>query len=225
MDLSRIRQFVVILLVIVILFVQMVQAYSPPSCEYGTCDAWASFDGKLWENTTIDFKELNRGQSFYIKTNISTNQKDVLVSMFFYETAVYSIKQASFEIIDGYVNGIIHHNPYMVHEFGIINQPSSFERIWEVKVRENASWWNGLTPLNIHVGFYKRNQNNIYDWIGEDIHYTLVNVYINKTLVQSEQNNDVIIFDSNNHYHTLEAINFSIIFFLISSIFIMIKKV
>jgi hypothetical protein len=204
MGLSKIRQFIFILLLMYILFIQAVQAYSPPSCEYGTCDAWVSFDGKLWENTTIDFKELNRGQPFYIKTNISTNQKDILVSMYFYETAVYTTDQASFEIVDGYIEGIINHSPDMVHEFGIINQSSSFESIWEIKVREYASWWNGLTPLNIHAGFYKRNQNNLYDWIGDDIHYTLVNVYINKTRVQLEQNNTVTLLDSNNYYHTLK---------------------
>jgi hypothetical protein len=62
-----------------------IHAYLPPTCSYGTCDAWLSFDGKNWLNTTIDFKELNRGQPFYIKTNITTTKQDILLTMYYYD--------------------------------------------------------------------------------------------------------------------------------------------
>jgi hypothetical protein len=190
MDLNKKSYLLVFLLFFVVIVQYPSCRGSPAQCLYGRCDAWISFDGIKWVNTTIDYIELNRGEPFYIKTNITTDQKDVLVTMYFYEVGVYASHHASFEIISGSVEGIINHSPYMVQEFGLVKRPSSFEQIWRVKVRENATWWSGITPLNIHVSFNQQNPDDWYNWVGDEISFTMINVFINKSLFHSPSHLD-----------------------------------
>ena len=132
------------------------QAYESPSCLYGTLDAWISFDGTTWHNTTYDHAEFDRGEPFFIKTVITTTEPQIHVSMNFFEVGVFEASDATFEVVEGIVTGVVNQGCDQIYSLGIVNISTIFEHKWKVKVRENATWVNGTTPLNIITFFNKR---------------------------------------------------------------------
>ena len=126
--------------------------------------------------------------------------------MNFFEVGVYSNDDASFEILDGYVRGIINQNFSQTYSFGIIDTPTTFEKIWKIKVCEGASWWNATTPLNIFVDFNKRiGEGWGSEWIGDEISYTVATIYIKKSVFIMEDNSKLIT--ENVEYLSLNNIN------------------
>ena len=79
------RFLFIMILLILSCFFSSVTANKPATCGYGTCDTWFSFDGINWHNTTYRNAELHRGESFFIKTMISTTKPDIHVSIRFFE--------------------------------------------------------------------------------------------------------------------------------------------
>ena len=113
--------------------------------------------------------------------------------MNFYEVGVYSESDASFEILDGYVKGSITQNSSQTYNFGFIKNPKIFEQIWTLKVREDAEWWNGITPLNI-VTYFKEviEVEGIKSYVGKEISFTLINGFIKKDLFSQQGKNTQI---------------------------------
>ncbi|OYT29796.1 hypothetical protein B6U98_01210 [Thermoplasmatales archaeon ex4572_165] len=193
MDMKNKRFLFIMILLILSCFFSSVTANKPATCGYGTCDTWFSFDGINWHNTTYRNAELHRGESFFIKTMISTTKPDIHVSIRFFEVGVNSNDDASFEILDGYVTGIINQNFKQIYSFGIIDTPTRFEKIWKIKVCENASWWNATSPLNIFVDFNEQiGEGWGSEWIGDEISYTVATIYIKKSVFSPVDNSELV---------------------------------
>ena len=141
-----------------------------PRCEYGVFDTWFSLDGIKWLSTTVDNITLKRGQSFYIKLEISTLLDDIWISLIFSEVGENSIKESTFELLEG---------PqafYRPFDLGEIPHKNTFlNYTWEFRVKKNTSWINGNAPLNIMVQFDRKIDG---EWNTNPISYTVVNAFI-----------------------------------------------
>ena len=167
------RKFSIFILSITIMipvFSVISLAYETPECDYGMFDAWYSKDGVGWQNTTVDYAELKRGEPFYIKATVSTKIDSAWVSIRLWETGVGSAEKSSFEVIDG------PSNTYQAFDLSEIPEKNtSFTYTWKIRVKPDTDWVGGNAPLNIRAQFDKKVNG---EWHSDDISFTAVNVYI-----------------------------------------------
>ncbi|HDM67356.1 MAG TPA: hypothetical protein ENG62_03100 [Thermoplasmatales archaeon] len=154
-----------------ILFLVSSTALSEPArCRYGVVDAWFSFNGSTWFNTTVDYAPLRRGQPFYIKIELYTLEDDIWVALKFSEVGEDSSTNSTFKLVEG---------PdafYRVFDLGRIpSKYSLFNYTWMFKVKEDTSWVNGNAPLDVLVQFDKKIGGK---WDTSRIHFTVVNTFI-----------------------------------------------
>lgn len=161
---------------IIIFFLPMVPsiaAYEMPSCSFGSFDAWLSLDGKTWMNTTVTNISFQRGQPFFIKAMIQSNQDHVWLALYLFEPGTSSAKQSSFKIING---------PCQVNDgfdLGECMANATKTVMWKARVKNDTKWINGFTPLSITAFFQKKNGGR---WKTEDISFSLAQIYIEESL-------------------------------------------
>ena len=195
-----------------IFFSSFTVAYETPECAYGTFDAWYSKDGIEWQNTTVDYADLKRGEPFYIEATVSTKIESIWVAMELSETGESSSKGSSFEAIDGPCD------MYETFDLGeIYEKNTSFTYTWKLRVKPDTDWAGGNAPLNIFAQFDK-NVNG--EWHTEDISFTAVNVYILDELWEGYTGDD----DTNGDGETSNAPGFELVIILAAVSLLVLKR-
>lgn len=123
---------------LLILMTNVVSAYNPYGDVY-TYDVY--FNDKLLPGTEVAKPILKIGEPFYIKINLTVNQKsDVYVSLF-------CMEKSSFEIIDGPTSKIGGYS-----KAKILEANSTIEYEWLAKTTDR--WAGGSLPLDIYYAIY-----------------------------------------------------------------------
>ena len=209
---KKILAFIIMFLIFVIILDPLVGSYETPECIYGTFDAWYSKDGIEWQNTTVDYAELKRGEPFYIEATVGTKIESIWIAIDLSETGESSAKGSSFEVVDG------PRDMYETFDLGEIPEKNtSFTYTWKLRVKPDTDWAGGNAPLNIFAQFDKKVNG---EWHTEDISFTAVNVYIIDELWEGYMGDDS---SNNGGGGTSDAPGFELVIVL-AAVFILVLK-
>jgi len=180
----------------------------------GSCNAWFSIDAINWQNTTT-YSVLALDQPFYIKIWVKAKQN--LTDMSYHGTCYGP--PYDFELIGNLTelpeNAEVYklENGRYLMDIGFKNPKSGEENtiIWICKVKKNASFVNGTTPVNLDVQFTKNGHNNSC--------FTLVSIHINDSIWINQKN--PIFNNTFDKTKTKKIVGFDIIIFF-TTIFILI---
>ena len=143
-------------------------------CKYGTLYAWYSIDGVSWENATVNYAPLKRGEPFYIKATVTAKTDLMAIAIELWETGIGSAEDSSMELLDG-PDCFFHFKP-----FYNISKGNTSTYIWKLRVRPDTNWVGGNAPLNIQASY------NINDNKNKNIYFTIVNINIIDGLWENE---------------------------------------
>jgi len=207
--------FISIIIIIIPFLSSLSLAYETPECKYGTFDVWYSKDGVKWQDTTVDYAELKRGEPFYIKATVGTKIDSAWVALRIWETGISSAGKSSFEVIDGPCD------MYKSFDLGEIpKKDSSSTYIWKLCVRPGTNWTNGNAPLNIRAQFDRKVNG---EWQSDDISFTAVNVYILDELWDGYASGNVSFAGGNNRTNSAPGFGISL-FMMMLVLFLMWKR-
>ncbi len=207
-------QTLIICFILIVLFLFMNSSSvvcSMPMCRYGSLDAWVSLDAETWMNTTIDNISLQKGQPFFIKTTMRTNQDHIWLALYLFEPGTSSKNQVSFKVIKG---------PCKINagcDLGKNFKNETQTVVWKIQVKKDPQWVNGLTPLSITGFFQKKNQGK---WDTKEISFSLARIYIEDTFwttseVQCKTNHSSVFSIESLFTNIIFLVSFPIVIFLI----------
>ncbi|MCX6666612.1 MAG: hypothetical protein NT038_11240 [Euryarchaeota archaeon] len=129
--------------------------------DYGWCRCYFSRDNTTWQEATVNYVALKRGEAFYVKAVVRAKRD---LNAFGLHLCGFA-GSSDFDVIAG---------PSTLDGTYILYKPITNENytyLWNVQVKPDTNWVNGSSPLNIDVVFTKDGNNIIPP-------FTIVNVYI-----------------------------------------------
>ena len=129
--------------------------------EYGWCRCYFSRDNTTWQEATVNYVALKRGEPFYVKAVVRAKCD---LNAFGLHLCGFA-GSSDFDVIAG---------PSALDKACILYKPvtnKNYTYIWNVQVKPDTNWVNGSSPLNMDVVFTKDGNHIIPP-------FTIVNVYI-----------------------------------------------
>lgn len=136
---------------------------------YGTLETFFSRNQENWEPATVENITLKRGETFYIKAEITSKINLLSIDLHIWETGENSQKNSTYKQLSG-PNCF-----FNIYNTINISKNQNFTFIWQFQVKPDTDWVDAKAPLNIFVQYDKNPQDN------KKIYYTVVNPYIENT--------------------------------------------
>lgn len=146
------------------------QSVQAGECQYGTIKAFYSKNQINWEQATVNNVTLKRGETFYIKAEITSKIDLLSIDLKIWETGEQNQKTSTFKQLTG---------PdcfFGVYDIIKVEKNKNFTLIWKFQVKPDTKWVNATAPINIFAQYDKNTTDN------KRIYFTAVNPYIEDEL-------------------------------------------
>lgn len=228
---KKTKKIVIIAVLLTILTICIPSNIQAGECEYGTINVYFSKNQTNWKKATVNNISLKRGETFYIKAEITSKIDLLSIDLKIWETAEQNQKNSTFIQLTG---------PdcfFGVYDIIDVKEKENITLNWKFQVKSDTDWFNATAPLNILAQFDKNTQDN------KKIFFTVVNPYIKNEIWEQYnpekqytgniyQNNSTVKQNSTNsttsNLNTSTKLNktpgFEIIFFISAALIISLWK-